>query len=356
VTQKVNSKAVDKAEGVRREAEAAPSPRSQERCSRFLLPPSAFILAAAVLVAPTTVESQQYPTKPIRLLVPFAPGGVGDITARLAAQKTGETLGQQVIIDNRPSAGGIVATELVAKSAPDGYTLLLLNNTNAVSAAMFRRLPYDTVRDFSMVSTLGAFSLVVFVSPDSPVKTLKDLIARAKTSPGKLNIGTINIGSTQHLSAELLKSMAGVDIVHVPFNATGAVVTGLRSNTVQVAVDFLPAVLGQIKSGALRALAVTPRNRYAVVPDVPTVAEAGVPGYEVTGWNGIAAPAKTPRAVVQRLNAEMRVAATAPDIRSRFEELGVQPNLRTPEEMRDFVAAEIAKYNAVIDKAHIPRQ
>jgi len=314
------------------------------------------LCALTLMLLTAAAAAQAFPTKPLRLLVPFAPGGVGDITARLVAQKMTESMGQQIIIDNRPSAGGIVATELVAKAAPDGYTLLLLNNTNAVSAAMFRKLPYDTVKDFSMVSTLGAFSLVIFVGPDSSAKTLKDLIAQAKASPGRLNIGTINIGSTQHLTAELFKSMAGVDMVHVPFNATGAVVAGLRSKTVQVAVDFLPPVLGQIKSGAVRALAVTPRNRFAVLPDIPTVAEAGVPGFEVVGWNGIAGPAKMPRAVVDRLNRELRLAVSAADVKSRFDDLGVQPNLRSPEEMREFVIAEIAKYNAVIDKARIPRQ
>lgn len=311
---------------------------------------------AALACIVTTAAAQAYPTKPIRLLVPFAPGGVGDITARIAAQKMGDALGQQIVIDNRPSAGGIVATEIVAKAAPDGYTLLLLNNTNAVSAAMFRKLPYDTVKDFAMVSTLGAFSLVVVVSPDSPVKTLKDLIGRAKASPGRLNIGTINIGSTQHLAAELFKSMAGVDMVHVPFNATGAVITGLRADSVQVAIDFLPAVLGQIKGGGLRALAVTPARRFAVLPDVPTVAEAGVSGYEVTGWNGVAGPAGTPRAIVMRLNREIHAAVGAPDVARRFNELGVQSNLRTPEATREFVVGEIAKWNRVIDGARIPRQ
>ena len=312
--------------------------------------------ALLAILAAAGASAQTYPTKQIRLLVPFAPGGVGDITARAVAHKMGESMGQQFIIDNRPSAGGILATEIVARAAPDGYTLLLINNTNAVSAAMFRKLPYDTVKDFSMISTLGAFSLVVVVSPDSPAKSLKDLIALAKANPGKFNIGTINIGSTQHLAAELFKSMAGVDMVHVPFNATGAVVAGLRGNNVQMAIDFLPPLLGQIKAGALRALAVTPRSRFAVLPEAPTVAEAGVPGYEVTGWNGMAAPAKTPRAIITRLNQELHAAVNSSDVKTRFQELGVQPSLRSPEEMRDFLVGDIAKWNGVIDKARIPRQ
>ena len=215
-------------------------------------------VAAALVATPAAAAAvaQPYPVKPIRLLVPFGPGGVGDITSRAVAQKMGEAMGQQVIIDNRPSAGGIVAMELVAKAEPDGYTLMLLNNTNAVSAAMFRKLPYDTVNDFGMVSTIGAFTIVVLASPDSPVKTLKDLIAQAKATPGKLNIGTINIGTSQYLSAELFKSMAGLDLVTVPFNNTGSVVTALRGNSVQVAFEFLPPVIGPIKAGALRALAV----------------------------------------------------------------------------------------------------
>ncbi len=300
--------------------------------------------------------AQPYPSKPIRLLVPFGPGGVGDITSRAVTQKMGEAMGQQIIIDNRPSAGGIVATELVAKSEPDGYTLMLLNNTNAVSAAMFKKLPYDTVRDFAMVSTLGAFSLGVLVSPDSPVRTLKDLIAQANASPGKFNIGTINIGTTQYLSAELLKSMAGLDAVTVPFNNTAGVLTALRGNNVQVAFEFLPPVIGQIKAGGLRAIAVTSGTRFALLPEVPTLAQSGLPGYEVTSWNGIAVPAKTPRAVVERLNKEIRAAVDSPQIRSRFQELGVEQNVSTPEGMRKFLVDEIAKWNALIDKAKIQRQ
>ena len=314
---------------------------------------SAFVVFAGVAAI---ASAQNYPTKPIRLLVPFGPGGVGDITSRAVSQKMGEAMGQQIIIDNRPSAGGIVATELVAKSEPDGYTLMLLNNTNAVSAAMFKSLPYDTVKDFAMVSTIGAFSIGVLVSPDSPVKTLKDLIAQAKASPGKLNIGTINIGTTQYLSAELLKSMAGLDMVTVPFNNTGGVVTALRGNSVQIAFEFLPPVIGPIKAGTLRPLAVTSPTRLALLPNVPTVAESGIPGYEVVGWNSIAVPAKTPRVIIERLNREIVAAVNSPQIKQHFQELGVEQNVSTPEGMRKFVVGEIAKWNALIDKAKIQRQ
>ena len=186
----------------------------------------AITFAACAAAAP--IHAQTYPVKPIRLLVPFGPGGVGDITSRAVMQKMSEAMNQQIIIDNRPSAGGIVATETVAKSEPDGYTLYLMNNTNAVSGAMFKKLPYDTVKDFAMVSTIGAFSLVVLVSPDSPVKTVKELIAQANANPGKFNIGTINIGTTQYLAGELLKSMANLDAATVPFNNTAGVLTAAR--------------------------------------------------------------------------------------------------------------------------------
>ena len=317
--------------------------------------PLAAIFAGAVFAAPAFAQSG-YPTKPIRLLVPFGPGGVGDITSRAVMQKMGEAMNQQIIIDNRPSAGGIVATETVAKSEPDGYTLYLMNNTNAVSAAMFKKLPYDTLKDFAMVSTIGAFSLGVLVSPDSPVKTVKELIAQAKSNPGKFNIGSINIGTTQYLAGELLKSMAGLaDATTVPFNNTAGVLTALRGASVQVAVEFLPPVLGQLRANSLRAIAVTSRTRFALLPDVPTLNESGLPGYEVNSWNGIAAPAKTPAAIVERLNKEIHSAVNSAQIKQRFQELGVEQNLSTPDGMRKLMLDEISKWNALIDKAKIPR-
>jgi hypothetical protein len=310
-------------------------------------------LTAALTALPCL--AQPYPAKPIRLLVPFGPGGVGDITSRAVMQKMSESIGQQIIIDNRPSAGGIVATETVAKSDPDGYTLMLLNNTNAVSAAMFKKLPYDTVKDFEMVSTIGAFSIVVLVAPDSPVKTVKELITQAKAAGGKFNIGSINIGTTQFLSAELLKSMAALNAASVPFNNTAGVLTALRGNDVQAAMEFLPPVLGQIRANTLRALAVTSLTRSPMLPNVPTLAESGLPGYEVNSWNGIAVAAKTPKAIIERLNKEIHAAVNSPVLVQRFQELGVSQNLSTPEGMRKLLVDEIAKWNALIDKAKIQR-
>ena len=309
-------------------------------------------LTAAAAIAP----AQQYPAKPIRFLVPFGPGGVGDITARVVAQKMSVSMGQQVIIDNRPGAGGIVASEIVAKAAPDGYTLLLLNNAHAVSMSLFKSLPYDTLRDFAPISSISTFSIVLLVNADSPIKSVKDLIASAKASPGKLNVGTIQIGATQHLSSELFMSMAGINVVHVPFGNTGAVLTGLRGGSVQVAFEFIAPVVGQVKAGALRALAVSTRSRFAGLPDIPTVQEAGVPGYEVMSWNGIGAPAGTPKAVIFRLNQAVTAALAMPDVKQRFQELAVDTRPDTPEGFRNLIASEISKWGKVIETAKIPRQ
>jgi tripartite-type tricarboxylate transporter receptor subunit TctC len=334
----------------------------RRRIESFRLSPFAFRLgtaaafALALVVTSASAGAQPFPTRPVRFLVPFGPGGVGDITARVVAQKMSATLGQQVIVDNRPSAGGIVATELVARAEPDGYTLLLLNNSHGISQSLFNKLPYDAYRDFAPISTISTFSVVVLVSPDSKLRSVKDLIAQARAAPGKLTVGTIQIGSTQHLSAELFKSMAGIDVLNVPFTNSGAVQTALRSNNVQVAFEITAPVIGQIRSGGLRALAVSPAARYAGLPDVPTVAESGVPGYAVTSWNGVAAPARTPRAIITALNKAITDAVNAPDTRTRFRELGADSWATTPEAFREFFAAEISKWRKVIEAAKIPKQ
>jgi len=316
--------------------------------------------ACAVLLGVTALGAycaEQYPVRPLRLIVPFGPGGVGDLTARAVAQKMAESLGQQVIIDNRPSAGGVVAAETVAKAEPDGHTLLLLNNQQAVSVSLFKALSYDPLRDFAPISTIGSFSLAVLTATSSPYKSLKDLIAQARAAPGKLNGGTINVGATQNLAAELFKSMAGINVVIVPYNSTGAVLTALRGGDVQFAVEILAPIVGQVKAGNLRALGVTTSTRFPMLPDVPTVSEAGVSGYEVTSWNGIAAPAKTPRAIVNRLHQVVTTSLATADVKQRFQDLAVEPRPSpSPEAFRAHLQAEIVKWKKVIEEAKIPRQ
>lgn len=314
------------------------------------------LVAVAFAAAATSAFAQTYPTRPIRLLVPFAAGGVADITARVVSQELSTALGQQVLVENRPSAGGIVASEAVAKADPDGYTLLFLTNGNAVSVSLFKSLPYDTLNDFAPVSTVGFFDLVLVVDSASKFGSVRELIDYSKANPNKLNVGTINPGSTQNLAAELFKSMSGLDAQVVPFKATPSVITALKGNDVQAAFEILAPVLSQIKGGALKALAVTSDKRYAGLPDVPTVAESGVPGYQASSWNAVAAPAKTPTAVIERLNGEINAAVAAPAVRKRLGELGVEARAGTPEALRALLVSEIAKWKAVIERAGIEKQ
>ena len=315
-----------------------------------------WICAAALAVAATSTLAQGYPARPLKIVVPFAAGGVADITARVLSQKMSEAMGQQVLVENRPSAGGIVASEAIAKAEPDGYTLLFITNGNAVSASLFKSLPYDPVNDFAPISTVGFFDLVMVVDSNSKIGSVGELIALAKASPGKLNIGTINIGSTQNLAAELFKSMSGIDAQVIPFKATPAVIIALKGNDVHVAFEILAPVMAQIKGGALRALAVTSDKRYGGLPDVPTVAESGVRGYQAASWNGVAAPAKTPKTVVDRLNREINVALTSSDVKLRLQGLGVDARGSTPEGLRELLVSEIAKWKAVIERAKIEKQ
>jgi tripartite-type tricarboxylate transporter receptor subunit TctC len=315
-----------------------------------------WVVAGTLAAVACAAGAQNYPARPVKLLVPFAAGGVADITARVLSQKMSGTIGQQVLVENRPSAGGIVASEAVAKAEPDGYTLLFITNGNAVSASLFKSLPYDTVKDFAPISTVGFFDLVLVVDSASKVGSVRELIALAKANPSKFNIGTINPGSTQNLAAELFKSMAGLDAQVVPFKATPAVITALKGNDVQAAFEILAPVLGQIRGGTLKALAVTSDKRFAGLPGVPTVAESGVPGYQASSWNGVAAPAKTPKAVIDRLNREVNTALAAPEVRSRLQELGVEARAGTPEALRALLVSEIAKWKAVIERAKIPQQ
>jgi tripartite-type tricarboxylate transporter receptor subunit TctC len=312
-------------------------------------------LAAAAL-AGRPAMAQNYPSQPVRIELPYAPGGVADISARIVAQKMSESMGQQVIIENRPSAAQAVASELVAKAAPDGYTLLLLNQGHAVSVSLFKSLSYDPFTDFAPISTLGFFGLALVVDSSSPLKTLGEFIAAAKARPNVFNIGTTSIGSTQYISAELFKSIAGIDVQTVPFKATPTIITALKGQDIQVMVDMLAPLLPHIRSGSVRALGVSFSHRFAGLPEVPTLAEAGAPGYESSAWNALAAPARTPKPIIDRLNREMRQAVAQPDVIKRLEDLGVEPRTGTPEELHALLVSEAAKWKLVIEKAHIERQ
>jgi len=301
-------------------------------------------------------HGQSFPSRALRIVVPFGAGGVADLTARTVAQQLALSLGQPVVIENKPGAGGIAASDAVAKSAPDGHTLLLMSNASAVTATLFKSLPYDTVRDFTPVSTLGFFDIAVVTTADSKFKTLADLLAHARAHPGQLNVGSINIGSTQNLAAELFKSHAGIDMQIVPFNGTPAVVNALRGGQIDVAVEILAPMLGQIKGGALRALAVTSERRSALLPDVPTARESGLPAYVASSWNALAVPAATPGDVVARLQREIAAALGDPDVSQRLRELTIEPRASTPEQTQAFLRSEIKRWGDVIVKAGIPRQ
>jgi len=311
----------------------------------------------AVLWAYGSVRAQgTYPSRPITLIVPFGAGGIADLTARAVAKEMSVSLRQPIVIDNRPSAGAIVGATAVAHAAPDGHTVLLLSNANAVSAGLFRKLPFDVQRDFAPVTTIGFFDLALFVGRDSPWRSVKEMIAQAKAKPGQLTFGTIASGSTQHLAAELFKSMAQVDVVVVPYKSTPAVVTALRAGEVNLAIEILGPMLPQLDGGAVRALAVTSDRRFAGLPDVPTVRESGLPGYTAASWNALAAPARTPAPVIQRLHDAAHEALALPSVRGQLQALGVRAQGGSPDELRRLLASEIQRWSRVIESARIERQ
>jgi tripartite-type tricarboxylate transporter receptor subunit TctC len=315
---------------------------------------SALVLAAVSIAM--GANAQPSSTKPIRLVVPFGPGGVADLTARVVAQKMSESMGQSIIVDNKPGAGGVVAADTVAKAAPDGLTVLLMSNGNAVSVGLFKRLPFDTVKDFAPVSTIGYFDLAVVTSADSKFKTMQELLAYAKAHPGTVNIGTINVGSTQHLAAELLKRSTGIDAQVIPFNGSPAMITALRGGQIDAGVEILAPLLGQISGKSLHPIAVMGTKRSFALPDTPTVAESGAPKFNVASWNAFAVPAKTPQAVVERLNKEVNAALAAPEVKERLRQIGVEAQGSTPQQQAELLKNEIQRWSEVIRLAGIPKQ
>jgi tripartite-type tricarboxylate transporter receptor subunit TctC len=293
-----------------------------------------------------------YPTRPVRVLVGFAPGGTADIAARLIGQSLSEHFGQQFVIENRPGAGSNVATEAVARAVPDGYTLLDVTATNSVNASLYANLPLNLTRDFAMVAGIAQMPLVLEVAPSFGVASVEELIAYAKANPGKLTMGSFGTGSTSHVAGELFKMNAGIDAVHVPYRGAAPLITALLGNEIQAAFDNLTSSIGTIKSGQLRALAVTTKTRSPALPDVPTLSEFQ-PGFEASGWNGIAAPKATPPAIVEALNASINAALADPKITSRIVELGGSVFSISPGDFDKFVADEVTKWERVVKAANI---
>jgi tripartite-type tricarboxylate transporter receptor subunit TctC len=315
------------------------------------------LLLGAVFSLPLAASAQTaFPSKPLRIVVPNAPGGAADLTARAVGQKIGEALGQPVVVDNKPGAGGVVAGDMVAKAAPDGHTLLLISSGTAVSASLFKSLPFDTVKDFIPVAPLASLDLVIVVPEGGRFKTLAELVDWGKANPGKLNLGTPNIGTTQHLAAELFKSAVGLDAQIVPFNGTPAVINALRGGQIDVGLDILSPLLAQINAKALRPLAITGAQRSRMLPEVPTAKEAGVPGFAVASWNGLAVPAHTPKDVVARLSKEITAALNDPDVKKRLEALNLDPQPGTPEQAAALLNNDIKRWGDVIARAKISRQ
>lgn len=317
------------------------------------------VLLAAAAALPFVARSQpRFPSRPVRLVVPNGPGGAADITARTVGQAMSVALGQPVVIENKPGAGGVVAGELVARAEPDGHTLLLVSSGTAVSASLFKSLPFDTLRDFAPVSLLATFDLVLVAAEGGRFKSLDDVLAWARAHPGKLNLGTPQPGTTQHLAAELLKASAGIDAQVVPFNGTPPVIAALRSGEIDVGLDILGPLMGQIGSRALRPLAVLGAKRAPQLPNVPAAREAGGPlaAFEASSWNGLAVPAKTPSVAIERLHAAITAALAQPDVRQRLGDLNLVAQGSTPAALQERLANDIRRWSDVIARARIQKQ
>ena len=297
-----------------------------------------------------------YPGKPVKLIVPFAPGGSVDIVGRILAQQMGEDLKQSIVVENRAGAGGNIGFEALAKSAPDGYTLGMASSTMAVNVSLYKSIGFDPLKDFAPISLVAMQPNVLMVNPELPVKTVAELIAYAKANPGKLNFASSGIGASQHLAGELFKSRTGVDMIHVPYKGGGPAIADVVAGRVQVMFETIPNSISYIQSGQLRALAVTVNERSAQLPNVPTMTEAGVQGYESRGWLGVMAPAGTPRPIIEKLVAAVPKAVATPAVNKRLVELGLEIKTSTPAEFSAFIATEVKDFRTLITDAKIPME
>jgi len=310
------------------------------------------LLAAAALAAPAPAAlAQAYPAKPIRFIMPYAPGGSSEILARPIAQELTRNLGQSVFIDFKPGGGTTIGADLVAKSAPDGYTLVMMLSAHAINATLMPKLPYDTVKDFAPITIAATLPLVVVVPAQSPIRSFQDLIATARAKPGKLTFASAGPGNTSHLSVEYLKSQLGLDMIHVPYKGSGPAIVGLLGGEVDFMFDSLSSSLPQIKAGKFRALAMASARRSRILPEVPTVAESGVPGFDVSVWYSVLAAAGTPAPIVQRLHAEIVRAMKAPEAKEKIEGFGYDIVGSTPAEADAFIRAEITRWAKVVKES-----
>ena len=308
----------------------------------------ASLAAVAALLAATTALAQEYPSRPVKIVVPFAAGGPADVYARFLGVRLQESMGQPFVVENRPGAGSIIGTDAVAKAAPDGYTLLLMSNTHTVNETLIPTKPFVLLRDFVPVAPINYSDLVLVVNPAVPANTLPEFIALAKAQPGKLNYASSGPGTPYHMAGELFKSMAGVDIVHVPYKESSGARIGVIGGQVEMMFDAVTTMSEQAKAGKVKALATSGKARSSVMPDVPTVSEAGVPGYEAVIWLGLMAPKGTPPAIVSRLNAEITKIVSRPEVRAEWAKQGAAGMTMTPDEFARYVADDITKWERVI--------
>lgn len=311
---------------------------------------AAFLLAALMAGG---AYAQQYPTRPVRFISPYPPGGGNDTLSRILADKLGELLGQRIIVENRPGANTIVGTELVAKSQPDGYTLILLPNSFATNPSFYPKLPYDTARDFAPVGQIAQSPQMLVAHPSVPARTLKELLAFAKAKPGQLSYGTSGNGSTGHLATVLLSMMTGVELVHVPYKGTAPAVNDLLGGHIPLMTSSMLATLPHVRAGRLRIIALTTARRSKAIPEVPTIAESGVPGYEATLWYGMLAPARTPDAIIKRVNSELATVLKHPEVVEKLSTQAVEPHHTSPDQFAALIRTELAKWSKVISASGV---